>query len=305
MATLATSGLSLPNHLAAGLWSKVQTGSTIARLSGQEPMMFGSTTLMTFTSKPKAEVVAEGTNKSQSQPTLGNKTAVPRKVQVTMRFNEEVQWADEDYQLGVLTAMRDASAQALARALDLIVFHGINPLTGAALSGSPAKVLDTSNTVEVNTANADVDIDSAVALVIADGFYLPNGIAFDPSFAYKLATTRDTMGRKLYPELGTGLGATTYEGLNAAVSTTVSAPEAAVAGGAYATTNPNVKAIVGDFTAIRWGVQREVPIEVIRFGDPDGNGDLKRANQIALRAEVVYGTAIMDTDAFAVVKDAA
>jgi hypothetical protein len=66
-----------------------------------------------------------------------------------------------------------------------------------------------------------------------------------------------------------------------------------------------VKAIVGDFTAIRWGVQREVPIEVIRYGDPDGSGDLKRANQIALRAEVVYGYAIMDTDAFAVIKDAA
>jgi HK97 family phage major capsid protein len=305
MATLASSGLSLPNHLATGLWSKVQTGSTVARLSGQEPMMFGTSTLMTFTGKPKGEVVAEGANKSQSQPTLATKTVTPRKVQVTMRFNEEVQWADEDYQTGVLAALRDSAGEALARALDLIVYHGINPLTGAALSGSPAKVLDTTNTVEVNTASADADIDSAVALVIADGFYLPNGIAFDPSFAYKLATTRDSQGRKLYPELGTGLAATSYEGLNAAVSTTVSAPEATISGGAYATTNPNVKAIVGDFTAIRWGVQREVPIEIIRFGDPDGSGDLKRANQIALRAEVVYGTAIMDTDAFAVIKDAA
>lgn len=305
MATLASSGLSLPNHLATGLWSKVQTGSTVARLSGQEPMMFGTTSLMTFTAKPKGEVVAEGANKSQSQPTLGTKSVTPRKVQVTMRFNEEVQWADEDYQTGVLAALRDSAGEALARALDLIVYHGINPLTGVALSGSPAKVLDTSNTVEVNTANADADIDSAVALVIADGFYMPNGIALDPSFAYKLATTRDTQGRKLYPELGTGLGATTFEGLNAAVSTTVSAPEATISGGAYATTNPNVKAIVGDFTAIRWGVQKEVPIELIRFGDPDGSGDLKRANQIALRAEVVYGYAIMDTDAFAVIKDAA
>ena len=65
-----------------------------------------------------------------------------------------------------------------------------------------------------------------------------------------------------------------------------------------------MKAIVGDFTAIKWGVQRSVPIEVIRFGDPDGQGDLKRANQIALRLEIVYGIPIMSTDAFAVVKDA-
>jgi hypothetical protein len=51
-------------------------------------------------------------------------------------------------------------------------------------------------------------------------------------------------------------------------------------------------------------VQRQVPIEVIRFGDPDGSGDLKRQNQIALRLEVVYGAAIMDTNAFAVIEDA-
>jgi hypothetical protein len=200
--------------------------------------------------------------------------------------------------------LTNAAGDALARALDLIAYHGINPLTGVALTGSPAKVLDTTNNVEVATANADADIDSAVALVIADGFYLPNGIAFDPSFAYKLATTRDSQNRKLYPELGTGLGVSDFNGLNAAVSTTVSAPEATVAGGAYATVNPNIKAIVGDFTSLRWGVQRQVPVEVIRFGDPDGNGDLKRANQVALREEVVYGIAIMDTDAFAVIKDA-
>src|SRR5690349_19794216 len=218
MATLASSALALPNTLASGLWSKVQTGSTVARLSGQEPMLFGTSQYMTFTGKPKGEVVAEAASKSQSQPTLGSKTSVPRKVQVTMRFNEEVQWADEDHQLGVLTAVRDAGSEALARALDLIVYHGINPLTGVALSGSPAKVLDTTNTVEVNTATADVDIDSAVGLVIADGFYQPNGIALDPGFAYKLATTRSSSTQlKLFPELGTGLGMSSFNGLNAAV----------------------------------------------------------------------------------------
>jgi HK97 family phage major capsid protein len=269
-------------------------------------MLFGETQLMTFTQRPKAQYVAEGAAKSGSDPAFSNKTVSPHKVQVTMRFNEEVQWADEDYQMGVLAAVRDAGSEALARALDLIVYHGINPLTGVALSGSPAKVLDTSNNVEIVTATLakpDVDIESAVGLVIADGFQ-PNGIAFDPTFAYTLGTTRDSQGRKLYPEVGTGQNLAGYDGMNAAVSTTVSAPEATISGGAYASANPNVKAIVGDFSALRWGVQRQIPIEVIRFGDPDGSGDLKRANQIAIRLEVVYGFALMDTDAFAVVKDA-
>jgi hypothetical protein len=52
-------------------------------------------------------------------------------------------------------------------------------------------------------------------------------------------------------------------------------------------------------------VQRNIPIELIEYGDPDNTGqDLKGANQIALRAEVVFGIAIFDTNAFAKVLDA-
>lgn len=307
MATsLASSAFSLPKHQASGLWQKAQTGSTVAALSGSEPMLFGETQLMTFTTQPKAEYVAEGANKSGTDPGFGTKTVTPRKVQVTMRFNEEVQWADEDYQLGVLSALADSTANALARALDLGIYHAINPLAGTALSGSPAKVLDTTNNVELVTATLttpDTVLESAVGLVIADGF-VPNGIALDPSYAWTIATARYSDGRKKYPDLGFGTDISSFEGLSASVSSTVSAPEATISGGAYESTNPNVKAIVGDFTTIRWGVQRNVGVERITYGDPDGLGDLKRKNQIALRAEVVYGWAFMDLNAFAVVKDA-
>ena len=85
-------------------------------------------------------------------------------------------------------------------------------------------------------------------------------------------------------------------GVPAAQGNTVSGvPEASDTG---------VRAIVGDFiNGIRWGVQRELPIELIRYGDPDGQGDLKRKNQIALRLEIVYGWYVF-ADRFAVVEDA-
>jgi hypothetical protein len=307
MATsLASSAFSLPKHLASGIWSKATTGSTVAALSGAEPMLFGETQLMTFTAPPKAQFVAEGAAKSGSDPAFSNKTVTPRKVQVTMRFNEEVQWADEDYQLGVLSALSDSTANALARALDLGIYHAINPLDGKALSGSPAKVLDATNVVELTTATLttpDTVLESAAGLVIADGF-TPNGVALDPSYAWTIATARYSDGRKKYPDLGLGVNVTSFESLRASVSTTVSAPEATISGGAYASSNPNVKAIVGDFAQIRWGVQRRIGVERILYGNPDGIGDLKANNQIALRAEVVYGWAFMDLDAFAVVKDA-
>ena len=311
MATsLGSSSFSLPKHLAAGIWSKATTGSTIAALSGSEPQQFGETQIMQFTTRPKAQFVAEAGSKTGTDPGFSTKTVVPRKAQVTMRFNEEVQWADEDYQLGVLALLSNEIAGALSRALDLGVYHAVNPLTGVALSGSPVKVLDSSNVVEIldgTSANApkgaDIEVETAAGLVIADG-YIPNGIAMDPSYAWTLATARYTDGRKKYPDLGFGTAITNFEGLSASVSSTISAPEATISGGAYATTNPNVKAILGDFTQLRWGVQRSIPVERIVYGDPDGLGDLKGKNQIALRGEVVFGWAVMDLDAFAVIKNA-
>ena len=64
-----------------------------------------------------------------------------------------------------------------------------------------------------------------------------------------------------------------------------------------------MKAIIGQWDLLRWGVQKSIPVELIKFGDPDGQGDLKRKNQIALRLEVVYGWGVMDLDGFAVVVD--
>lgn len=310
MASLLTSAFTLPKHLAAGIWEKTTTGSTVAVLSGQEPMQFGETQLMTFTTQPKAQYVGESGQKGHSPVGFSSKTITPKKVQVTMRFTQEVQWADEDYQLGVLAKLGAAGSKALARALDLGVYHGINPHDGTALSGSPAKILDTTNNLEIldgTSGNAprgeDIDFEQAAGLVIADGF-VPNGVAIDPSWAWTLATARYADGRKKFPDLGLGTNVSNFYGLNASVSTTVSAPEATVTGGAYESSNPNIKAIIGDFELLRWGVQRSIGVEKIEYGDPDGLGDLKRENEIALRLEIIYGWAIMDLDGFAVIKNA-
>jgi hypothetical protein len=308
MATLATGSFSLPKHLVSGVWQKAQGQSVLARLSAAEPQEFGEQQYMTLTAPPRGEVVGEGAQKSEYTATFAPVTAIPRKVQVTQRFNQEVKWADDSRQLGVLKTMADLSGVALGRALDLIAIHGINPLTGALISGSPAKILDSTNVVELTASTADTPdqvIEEAVGLVLDDGIS-PDGIALDNGFSFSLATQRHpTTGQKLYPELGFGTDVSSFFGLKGAVSDTVrGGPEAVTAStGVYRSTNPHIKAITGDFSAFRWGVQVNIPLELIEFGDPDGLGDLKRQNQIAIRSEVVYGIGIMSTDAFAVVKD--
>jgi HK97 family phage major capsid protein len=301
MAVLATSNITLPLNIADGMFSKATTGSAVGALSGQEPQKFGQVTHMTLTGRPRAELVGEGANKSSTNATFGTKVVSPHKFQVTMRFNEEVQWADEDYQLGVLDTLANEGSVALARALDLGVFHGINPLAGTVAAGIVAndRIVTTTNAVEIVTATLttpDTVMEAAAGLVIADG-YVPNGIAFDPTYAWTIATSRYSDGRKKYPELGFGTSVTSFEGIPAFSTSTVSGtPEASA--------NTNVKAIIGDWSLLRWGVQRQIPVEMIQYGDPDGQGDLKRTNQIALRLEVVYGWGIMDLDGFAKVTDA-
>jgi hypothetical protein len=300
MAILATSGLTLPKNIASGLFSKALTGSAVAALSGAEPQQFGEVTHMTLTGRPRAELVGEGVAKGSTSTTFGTKIVTPHKFQVTQRFNQEVKWSDEDYQLGILATLADEAGLALARALDLGVFHGINPLAGTAAASIVVgdRIGTTTNSVELTTASLltpDLVIEQAAGLVIADG-YLPNGIAFDPTYAWNVATSRYADGRKKYPELGFGANITSFEGLQAFSSSTVSGlPEASA--------NSGIKAIVGDWDLLRWGVQKSVPVELIEFGDPDGQGDLKRQNQIALRVEVVYGWGVMDLDGFSTIVD--
>lgn len=307
MATIGTAPFELPEELVPGVWRKAQDGSVLAKLSQSEPQKFGIKQYIKLTGAPRGEVVGESVDKSQSNSVFAAMRSVQRKVQVTQRFSNELKWADEDEQIGALATMGDLSGEALARALDLIGIHGMNPLTGAALAGSPAKLLDTTNVVELTTATAatpDLALEAAWPLLLEDSA-VPNGIAFDPTFAFSLATQRDLDGKRLYPELGLGKF-DSYLGFNAASGTTVSGnPEAKTAStGMYRSTDPAIKAIVGDFTAFKWGVQRSIGVTMIEYGDPDGDGDLQRANELALRAEVVYGLAFLDLDSFAVVKDA-
>lgn len=294
MAVFGTGNLkNLPRTIADGMVKDARSGSTVAALSSREPQRFGNTDIITFNGLPRAEFVGEGAQKASTTASFDVVTAVPRKAQVTLRFNEEVQWADEDHQLGVLAEVAEAGSLALARALDLGLYHRINPLTGLPTAWENY-LNSTTKRVEAGAA-PDLDIEAAVGLVL--GAQKPvNGIALDPSYAWTLSTARYVDGRKKFPELGFGTNVSAFEGLGASVSNTVSGRDEAP--------DTGVRAIVGDFQqGIRWGVQREIPIKLLDSGDPDGQGDLARQNQIALRLEIVYGWYVF-ADRFAVVETA-
>lgn len=289
MAGLITSDFNFPPEIATGIFKKAQKTSALAVLANAEPQKFGKQVKWVLTGAPKAEIVGEGAEKSPTPTTYAPKTISPLKAQVTMRFSNEVQWADEDAQIGVLRDMSENAGIALGRALDLAAIHKMNPLTGETTSLITEGIADTTQSVKV-TDKYDENVEAAAGLLISAG-YTPAGIALDPALSFNISTMRDNTGRRIYPELGYGQSLGNFQGMTAAVSDTVS-------GKKEAKTATNILGIVGQFDAFRWGVQREIGAHVIEYGDPDGLGDLQRMNQIAIRAEIVYGIGIMDLNAF-------
>lgn len=296
MAVLTTTNLALPQRLAQRAFEKIKSGSTIAALGNPEPMLFGEVEFFDF-DIGEAEYVGEGVNKSGSSPTKTTVRVKPYKFQKTVRTSDEFVWADEDYRLGVMSQLAEQIPAPLARALDYGVYHGIDPLSGAVAAAMTTKLSATTNQVErVASDKPYANLDAAAALVLADGF-APTGAALDPSFAAPFFTLRNsTTEAKLYPDFRLDTDVSNLDGFRASTSKTVGAVGVAAAA-------TEVLAFVGDYSKIVWGVQRRIGVELIRYGDPDGGGDLKRNNQVALRAEVVYGWAIADLNAFAAVVD--
>lgn len=300
MTTLNSTDVTLPSQIMDGIVEKTKTGSTIAALSGQEPMRFGDATIVTFDDDLTAEFVDEGGAKSGTNAAPSSVVAVPHKAVVNFRTSDEFMIADEDYQLGILNKFEEKCARALSRALDLGAYYRINPRTGNAVTGWANYLNTTTNRVEITGASQpDLDFESAAGLVIGDG-YQPTGVAFDPSYAWTLSTARYADGRKKYPELGLGVNLTGFEGLSASTSSTVSGK--AKDGDA---TDNKVRAIVGNFQqGIRWGIQRSFPFRMLEFGDPDNAGrDLAGHNEVLFRTEVIFAWYVFP-DQFAVIEDA-
>lgn len=288
-----TTNIKLPVEIAKDLVSKVADTSVIQTLSASSPAIFANRASILFTQDPEAEIVGESTQHSSQTVGLKPVDHTIKKLSVTVRFSNEVQWADEDSQLQIVDAIVDKSAAALGRGLDYLVFHGLNPATGMAATGLTA--LTAGATAVTATTDPAADLDALADAV--DPGYSISGIGLSKAYASSLRKVRvKNTGLRMFPEIPINLNTGVVDGLAAATSNTVS--------GTLAKTATKVLAVMGDYNLIKWGIVRDINIETIETGDPDGLGDLKRLGQVAYRAEVVYSYAVIDPKGFAVLKSA-
>lgn len=267
------------------LFSKVKGHSSLAKLCPAMPIPFSGIDIFTFNLDSEISIVGEGDNKPAGNATVAPVTIKPIKVVYQHRVTDEFLKVSEEKALPMLQAFTDGFAKKIASGLDIMAMHGLDPATmTAATQAIGTNHFDTVTAIP-GTADPEADLEAGVAGI---GEYDVTGIALSKSFAASLAALKAN-GVRQYPEFRMGANPGALNGINCDVNSTVSK---------IATGGTPDAAIVGDFNAFRWGFAEQIPMEVIEYGDPDGQGDLKRKNQVVLRAEAYIGWGILDKAAF-------
>lgn len=286
-------------RLVTDLVDKVKGKSSLAKLSAQTPIPFNGQKEFVFTMDNEIDVVAESGKKTHGGIKLEPQTIVPIKIEYGARVSDEFMYAADEEKINILKAFNDGFAKKVARGLDLMAFHGVNPRTGTASAVIGSNNFDAKVTQKVEVPNGMADPNGAIEAAIAavqgsDGDI--TGMAINPAFRSALSKQQDKQGNPMFPELAWGQAPSVIKSLPVDVNKTVSDMS-----------TENDRGIVGDFTeSFKWGYTKEVPLEVIQYGDPDNSGlDLKGYNQVYLRAEVYLGWGIMSPENFARITEAA
>ena len=289
-------GTKFDPQLVTDLVNKVRGKSSLAVMTADEPIPFNGQKEFTFTMDSEIDVVAENGAKSHGGITLTPRTIVPIKIEYGARISDEFMYAAEEEKINMLKAFNDGFARKVARGFDLMAMHGVNPRTGTASAVIGTNHFDAAvtQTIEYVAANVDANIESAIAVVQGAGGDV-NGLILSPTASAALSALK-VNGVRAYPELAWGANPGTLNGIKVDINKTVS----------DADTIAKDRAILGDFAnGFKWGYAKEVPLEVIQYGDPDNSGnDLKGYNQVYLRAELYLGWAVLEPTSFARVIDA-
>lgn len=283
MANKTSAGTKFSPETTKEMFSKVKDHSSLVRLSKQTPLPFSGTDIFTFSLDGEVSIVGEGEQKPAGSATIAPVQMRPLKVLYQHRVSDEFMHCSEEKALNILDAFNDGFAKKIAAGLDIMAFHGVNPATLTASDKIGQNHLDTVKAITY-ADNPENALNDAVA---AMGDYQPTGYALSKTSGTYLGNYKEN-GVSQYPEFKLGANPGNLGGTVCDVNTTVSKG------------NDKALAYVGDFaTAFKWGYADDVKMEVIQYGDPDGQGDLKRTNEVVIRAEAYIGWAILDPKAFA------
>ena len=285
MATITTGG-NFPTELVTDMFNAVTGHSTLAKLSDRKPMPFSGLTEFVFSAENEASLVLEGNAKPAFEATATPVIIKPLKFVYQQRVSDEFVKCSDEKRLTYLETFSDGFARKIARGFDIAAMHGKDPKTGNTVSniGDFDTLVDSMDFEQTMTASEAI----TAAIALMDGVDV-NGIALSPRMATALSSEKES-GVTQFPEFRFGQNPDSFYGMKSDVNSTVS----------FSSGTKFDVAIIGDFAnAFKWGYVEDIPLEVIKYGDPDGAGrDLKRYNEVCLRSEAYIGWGILNDDAF-------
>ena len=285
--------ISYPEELIPELMSKVVGRSTLAKLSNQTPIPFSGIEQFVFNLEGNAQIVGEGEQKLAGQATVAPRIIKPMKFVYQARISDEFMFASDEKKVEYYSRFADGFSKIIAKSFDIAAIHGLEPKSMTDASFKATNSFDglvTGNVITFNASTIETDLETAVQTVIANDADV-TGIALSPTAGQALAKV-EVNGVKQFPEFRFGQNPDSFFGMSTDINKTL------VAKGGTAKVD---HAIVGDFqNMFKWGYAKNIPMEVIEYGDPDGTGrDLKAFNEVCLRAEAFIGWGILDTKSFA------
>ena len=296
MGAVLEKGSLFPEVLTNEMINLVRGKSSLAKLSGARPIPFNGEKVFTFSLDNEVDIVAESGAKSNGGGTLAQKSIQPIKIEYGLRMSDEFKYASEEIRLDYLRTFAEGFAAKVARGLDIMAFHGVNPRSKQAATGTIGNnhfdaQIDQLVAYSASTPNDNVE--AAIALIQANEHDV-TGMAMSPAFKTALANLRkqSNSNEPLFPELAWGSNPGSLNGLPVDTNSTVSF------------NSNDDRAVVGNFRDFfRWGYAKQIPLEVIEYGNPDNSeaGDLKGHNQVYLRGEAFIGWGILVPEAFSII----
>lgn len=272
----------------AGMINKVKGHSSLALLTQQEPVAFNGNEMFSFTLDKDIDLVDESGAKTPGGATIVKVKMMPVKVEYSALFSDEMWHSGEEAQLNILKEFTEGYAKKLARGLDLMSFHGVNPRTKVASELVANKSFDSviDQTIDYDATKADDVLEDAI-FVIQSSEGSITGIAMAPAVGRDLSKV-EVNGVRQYPEFRMGGKPDNLAGMKVDINETVSAVG-------------DTQMYVGDFAnSVKWGYAKEIGLQIHTAGDPDNSGrDLAGHNEILLRSETYLGWGILDATSFA------
>lgn len=292
-----TQNVFIDQDVSSEIFKKMAEESVILNLVNAETRPFQDIDYIFFDQEPEAEIVGEGEAKSSAPWEFSQKAAKRLKLQTTVRMTEEVIWANDASKAKYFDALIDSMAGANSRGIDYALIHALNPLPRTVVTDLKEDAIGYQGNQVMSTDDPQADIDNLADAILEN--YEVTGLALDRMYANDLRKLRNKYtGAREFPEITLNLNPGTIEGIRTVTS-------GAVSGKRLITEPTGIQAIMGCWPLQKLGIIENIGVREIRYGDPDGKGDLQRYNQVAYRTELVFVHANLDPKGFSVLRSKA